>query len=968
MLTATQKSDLTQAIARGCPPHERAACASADQSDWPEWARSLAGVLEALSTEPVTRPSGSSATESNAIESPFARMLDFERAWLTHVIDGHHLSVSGDAIGRIVELLSARLAAASLGSFDAEARIQLTLAGQFGRAGEIDTTAEGWLTRFDRYPVLAYVVSIVRLHWRSYVAELFARLSRDRALLETRFFRGAPLGELTDFYGDAGDVHDGGRSVAILRFGEGRRVVYKPKDLRIGAAFMEIVAFLNAEGLDPPLHTRLIVPRDGYAWEEYVDAAPCGSRGDVERFYVRIGMMLRLLQLLEGRDFWFDNLIAHGEQPVFVDLEMLLQPRVRLRLPLSTAEKAALDRIEESTANIGIVALPVPIQGCSEDFGALTPPRDFLTPYRMTPSIIGRLPERRRVDDQGRVLWTYAAHAPIFNRAPVRATDFFEEIVSGYTRMHERLRASAAALDGFVRGMATFPVRYIARDTFSCYQIIHASTAAQLLIDGERRERFLARIGASAKSSHDSANRSIAERETEAFRRLDVPLLHSLPGESVLLTEGVRVAEAFDGNAVDRVRRRLATIDCVDIDEQVDVIKSVFSTGRHGGRAVDPALARAVRTGHRSNGSEWIQRAIEIGDFVLAQATRGDRGEMAWIGIAYFPTCDLRRFAPLRPELLSGTCGLAVLFADLYTTTGLERFREGCLGALEGSVRALARVPAALEQLARKPEAQSAITDLLGGFYGAGAQLYTIRRCGEVAREGAARDAAEAFLHALPMVVPLLPRLPCDLACGSPGLLLAILPEAERPLQQVDAAVLAIIEHLRAHRSEAVHLPRPGVRVGTPLASLPGGDYGLDMTLWRLSGVKPSLTCGNLPGDLLGALELATALGGAEGQLLDAVSRYVSADSESTTSSEALDNLEIALAAFRATGDEGFIARARVWATRLACGRDACGSWFPERWSADRHELSAITGVTAVAHALLALASDGSVASPRLLA
>ena len=89
--------------------------------------------------------------------------------------------------------------------------------------------------------------------------------------------------------------------MAKLTFAGGQQVVYKPKDLRVSALFQDLLADLNESGLSPRLAVRTIIPRGRYAWEEFVTHSPCETESDVRDYYVRMGALARVLQLLGAR-------------------------------------------------------------------------------------------------------------------------------------------------------------------------------------------------------------------------------------------------------------------------------------------------------------------------------------------------------------------------------------------------------------------------------------------------------------------------------------------------------------------------------------------------------------------------------------------------------------------------------------------------------------------------------------------
>ena len=68
---------------------------------------------------------------------------------------------------------------------------------------------------------------------------------RDLPDLVARFHDEAELGTVNRVDFDAGDSHRNGRSVAIVWFDNGVRVVYKPRPMRIDCHFQDMLRWLN---------------------------------------------------------------------------------------------------------------------------------------------------------------------------------------------------------------------------------------------------------------------------------------------------------------------------------------------------------------------------------------------------------------------------------------------------------------------------------------------------------------------------------------------------------------------------------------------------------------------------------------------------------------------------------------------------------------------------------------------------
>ena len=156
---------------------------------------------------------------------------------------------------------------------------------------------------------------------------LLHRLSADQGDLESSLNGGKPAGPVERVEMGLSDPHDGGRTVALVTFERGLRIIYKPRPVELECAFDAMVDWWNRRGGGIELRTVRALPRRDYGWAEFIDAAPCLDETAAGRYYERAGVLICLAWLLDATDLHHGNLIAHGEHPVMVDLETLLHPR-----------------------------------------------------------------------------------------------------------------------------------------------------------------------------------------------------------------------------------------------------------------------------------------------------------------------------------------------------------------------------------------------------------------------------------------------------------------------------------------------------------------------------------------------------------------------------------------------------------------------------------------------------------------
>src|SRR5262249_11278862 len=211
--------------------------------------------------------------------------------------------------------------------------------------------------------------------------EFLQHLCADADALRTHFREGSELGMLTEVKGD-GDTHRGGRSVRIVTFSSGLRLVYKPRPMAVEVQVQQLLAWLNQGGAQPPLRTLKVLDAGRHGWSEWVAAAGCHAVAEVQRFYERLGGLLAVLYGLAASDMHHENLIAAGEHPVLVDLEALFHPDVHT-WDLGRADQAAARTQRDSVMRTLLLPFrhAVALNGEGIDISGLAQAEGQPTPY-----------------------------------------------------------------------------------------------------------------------------------------------------------------------------------------------------------------------------------------------------------------------------------------------------------------------------------------------------------------------------------------------------------------------------------------------------------------------------------------------------------------------------------------------------------------------------------------------------------
>ena len=124
---------------------------------------------------------------------------------------------------------------------------------------EVDLTLETYVKRLasgvteiqkvlNQFPVLARILTEISIRAVNNTIEMLERFVNDYAEITMTYFDGRQLG-LKSIQTGAGDAHQNGRTVAIMEFESGEKLVYKPRSLDTDIAFAGWLRYLANKGL-----------------------------------------------------------------------------------------------------------------------------------------------------------------------------------------------------------------------------------------------------------------------------------------------------------------------------------------------------------------------------------------------------------------------------------------------------------------------------------------------------------------------------------------------------------------------------------------------------------------------------------------------------------------------------------------------------------------------------------------------
>lgn len=534
----------------------------------------------------------------------------------------------------------------------------------------------GWPEILLEYPVLARLISVIINQWVDNITELAGFLAVDARKLERLFFKGEALGRVTGVTTDISDAHNRGKSVCILEFGPGRKVVFKPRSLKIDQIWSLLLDWVNQQGIPSLLLTPKVLDLGDHGWMEFIQNNPLKDQAAAKRFYFRAGVITGLVYALGGNDFHRENLIAWGEHPELIDTETLLLHRVK---PFQfdpkgfDAGQKALDFLSDSILRTGF--FPLWKTGAPgrppDDVGALSSKSDA---------------------------W---GNLPVLEGEQLNLFDYQEQLLEGFRWIYDCLIRNRSELLGPKSPLEQFAAckfRFLIRNSQIYGDMLGHTASPEFLKDGSLYSMEIQRLAAAyLLSAPDEILKKVwpvFQSESEALHRRDIPIFYG-EAEALELMDGT--TNLYDGyfmqSAIDRAKELIKKLDQDDQRIQLELIENSLEIYEQDSHAEIAAAATDELPGleelRRIDDEQFIAEANLIYEQILSKRIIGHAGDATWIVQQYDITTGRLGLGRIGLPLYDGVLGLALFMGALYLVTKEAEIKDNALKSIQSFREAL---------------------------------------------------------------------------------------------------------------------------------------------------------------------------------------------------------------------------------------------------------------------------------------
>jgi type 2 lantibiotic biosynthesis protein LanM len=545
---------------------------------------------------------------------------------------------------------------------------------------------------FVEYPVL-YRLLYSRLdHYITALYELAERLMSDLQDIEELLHDG-PLTGITQIKLGSGDTHKGGRSVSIVIFEGGKRIVYKPRSLSIDIEFQQFIGWLNTSNNHLPEMKKIrFIEREGYGWSEYIDYCEAEAEEDVSLFYQRLGQLLAVLHIMNATDFHYENIIADQSQPVLIDLESLFHHAVSPdhHLTKSPAVNKALIAIRDSVISTGLI--PAHIQSNNQSEGKAGEGRFDVSgvgggsgqqlPFKV-PSIKNQFTDEIKIiKDQGTL--SPGSNIPKLNGEEVQILDYLDDISEGFSSYYRFFMNNRESLKDKIRQFGNKEVRKIFRDTMKYAKLLNLSYHPDFLRNQIDREILLNRLWKDVMKEEQM--KKLSRYEVNDLLIGDIPYFCTQPQEKRIWSSGGEAIEGFYyKSGLELSLEKIETLNEQDLKYQLSIINSTIS-------AIYSEKDLSLLNFSKKDQEETMDRdailrkAAEIGDILLDSAIshKGEQDfELCWTSMVLKGMEETSWiYSVTGPGLYDGNTGIALYFSYLWKLTRNDRYKEAAYASI----------------------------------------------------------------------------------------------------------------------------------------------------------------------------------------------------------------------------------------------------------------------------------------------
>lgn len=468
---------------------------------------------------------------------------------------------------------------------------------------------------FGEYPTLARLL-VTRLIYACQNSQaFFDGVQQSIPLLEKKFAICQPV-VFSKVKLGLGDSHNQGKTVIQFTINT-CEFIFKFKSLEIGERFNTLLNYIETLQSNASFYKvqRIVYPT--FTIEEKVSYQQCKTLDEVAKFYKNYGHLLAIVYWLGSSDLHMENVIAHGEFPVFIDVETLF--KAEMFEPIKKLEKRV--QIEKESILIS---------------GLIPQKRNNYVKYRIDAlsgnqqtftQTINRLMNEHSSDISFQPVSGYmqsAQNIPMYQGEEVDYKDYTNQIEQGFSEMnHCLLKHKMLVIEKIAELFSNVRIRLVYRNTQDYANLLHYAAHTECMSDYSERERMLQNIW-----HIDSLPQEIITQEMNALLGNDIPFFEADTSLKHIYTNEQKIIGILNSTPIEHTLERIKKITEKTVNFSLLLLRESLGTLSYQRQKI------SVPYQNQSLESAFLQRAADIGDLIVQQISLDETNETAyWLSV-----------------------------------------------------------------------------------------------------------------------------------------------------------------------------------------------------------------------------------------------------------------------------------------------------------------------------------------------
>lgn len=507
---------------------------------------------------------------------------------------------------------------------------------------------------FRKYPLVLELIANSIECWKQFIEEMFQRLDSNASLILHHFFTSSQkMGELIHIQGNLSDSHARGKTVLILTFETGHKLVYKPKPLQMEFAFSQLIDQLNGIFLQDSLRAPKILCQEGYGFSEFISFSHVPP-SSLPSFYRKAGKLLALAYILRGTDLHFENLIVDGENPILIDVEMLLQPMF-----CSTYKIHNYLVFNEPISHSVLTTHLLPewmIDFSSQQLISISAFSNHPVPFQQASW-------KKINSDEMQLSYEWINHPNSHHLTQENPSQYILEIENGFTKIYDFFMKNKNRCHDLLKMFEGIFFRYLHRETAAYAKVIKKSLQPEAL-RSQRQRNAVFKMMHRAFTLFDEQKKMypILFYELKALKQLDIPVFYGKTTSSELFLDStVSIPSYFPISGLESVYKKIQALSTLDKKRQVENIRLSFNI---------------------CSPKKEIHTASQIADELCRMSFNNDLGWITWNGITDYAQ-DKTQCAEVGINLYEGRVGICLFLSAFASLSGDTQYSDFVLRCLD---------------------------------------------------------------------------------------------------------------------------------------------------------------------------------------------------------------------------------------------------------------------------------------------